>query len=263
MPDASVKDASIKTVDRVVTILRVLSRADAHGISLSEICTAAELRKTTAHRILGALVESGLLFQDTSTRYYRLGSAAAALGRSALEQDIAGAARHSLVRIARRCSDTVFASVREGTAAICVAREVGSFPIRTLTLDIGDRRPLGVGAGSLALLAAIPDLTAKDIIDRNQAWLADFERFSPAELWRLVERTRKLGYALNEGRIVSGMSAIGVPVLDSQGELIASLSLAAIKDRMGPERIPELVQLLKDEAQAIADMLRPVGMAAE
>jgi DNA-binding IclR family transcriptional regulator len=257
------QDASVKTVDRVVSILRILSRADAHGISLSEICIAAELRKTTAHRILGALVESGLLFQDISTRYYRLGSAAAALGRSALEQDIAGAAGHSLVRIARRCCDTVFASVREGTAAICVAREVGSFPIRTLTLDIGDRRPLGVGAGSLALLASIPDSTAKDIIDRNQAWLADFQRFSPAELWRLVERTRKLGYALNEGRIVSGMSAIGVPVLDGRGELIASLSIAAIKDRMGPERIPELVQLLKDEARAIADMLRPVRMAAE
>jgi DNA-binding IclR family transcriptional regulator len=59
------------------------------------------------------------------------------------------------------------------------------------------------------------------------------------------------------------MSAVGVAVLDDRGQLIASLSIAAIKDRMGPERIPELVQLLKDEAQAIADMLRPVRMAAE
>ena len=141
--------------------------------------------------------------------------------------------------------------------------EVGAFPIRTLTLDIGDRRPLGVGAGSLALLASIPDSVAKDIINRNQAWLADFERFTPEELWRLVERTRRLGYALNEGRIVAGMSAIGVPVQDAQGEPIASLSIAAIKDRMGPERIPELVQLLKDEAQIIADMLRPIRSAAE
>ncbi len=41
---------------------------------------------------------------------------------------------------------TVFASVRDAMAAICIGRAIGRFPIRTLTLGVGDRRPLGVGS---------------------------------------------------------------------------------------------------------------------
>jgi DNA-binding IclR family transcriptional regulator len=152
--------------------------------------------------------------------------------------------------------------VREGLAAICVARDVGAFPIRTLTLDIGDRRPLGVGAGSLALLAFLPDVEIDDIVKRNSRWLQDFQRFLPDELSVLVARTRRDGYALNEGRIIPGMNAIGVPVFNTSGEPIASLSLAAIKDRMGPERIPELVQALHAEAKNLTELLDFHAIAA-
>jgi DNA-binding IclR family transcriptional regulator len=256
-------DPSVKMVDRIVSVLRALSNTDDRGVALAEICALTEMTKTTAHRVLGALVDSGLLFQDVLTRNYRLGFAAAVLGRSALQQDVSGTARPSLQRLAQKTGDTAFASILEGTAAICVAREVGDFPIRTLTLSVGDRRPLGVGAGSLALLASLPDNAIENVVRRNEAWLKDFHCFAPAELKRLIVRTRKDGYALNEGLIVPGMNAIGVAVLDRNGEPRASLSVAAIKDRMTRNRMPELVGLLKAEARIFGELLNPFRSAAE
>jgi DNA-binding IclR family transcriptional regulator len=175
----------------------------------------------------------------------------------------ASAARVSLIRLAGKSGDTAFASVNEGTAAICVAREVGEFPIRTLTLSVGDRRPLGVGAGSLALLAALADDVIDKTLMRNEAWLKDFQGFSAGRLRRLVERTRKDGFAFNEGGIVPGMNAIGIAVVDEHGLPLAALSVAAIKDRMSKSRISELVDLLGVESRSLATMMRAPRLAAE
>ena len=42
---------------------------------------------------------------------------------------------------------------------------IGSLPIKTMALESGERRPLGVGAGSLALLAALGPQVLIPIVD--------------------------------------------------------------------------------------------------
>jgi len=245
-------EGAVTTVHRAARILKALSRQGGGGQRLSDVVQETALGKTTTHRILGALVETGLAFQDQATKRYRLGAAAVAMGQVALKHDFAGLARPALIALARETGDTVFASVREGSAAICVAREVGFYPIRTLTLDIGERRPLGVGAGSLALLASLSDAEVDQAIAHNLGWLTHYPDFNEANLRALVARTRDSGFALNEGRVVTGMSALGVAVLDRSGQAIGSLSLAAITSRMEGERRASLVAHLQREAEALS-----------
>ena len=149
------------------------------------------------------------------------------------------------------------ASVREGLAAICIGRAIGRFPIRTLTLDVGNRRPLGVGAGSLALLAALPDAEIATVLARNAVWLKDFDGFTADVLTGLVEQARARGYAFNDGLIVPAMNAIAVPVRDADGQPLFALSLAAIRDRMTSDRLDGLVEQLKSEAADLERRLPP------
>jgi DNA-binding IclR family transcriptional regulator len=251
-----VREGAVKTVDRVARILRTLSADASGGLALGDISRETGYGKTTTHRLLGALIDVGFVHQDSGNRRYRLGTAAVALGRSAHALDVAALVRPSLVQLAEETGDTVFASVPEGSSAVCVAREVGSYPIRTLTLAVGDRRPLGVGAGSLALLAGLDDEEIDDILLLNESWLERYPGFSAAALRELVARTRAAGHALNEGRIVAGMNAIGVPVLDARGRACASLSLAAISPRMTDERLPRLVDLLTQAAGRVSALMR-------
>jgi DNA-binding IclR family transcriptional regulator len=247
---AGVQDLTVKTVDRVAAILRALAEGGEHGVSLTGVAESTGIAKPTVHRLLSALANAGFAFQQSPERIYRLGSAAVALGQSALHQHAAAIARPALERLAAVTGDTAFASVREGTAAVCVARAVGDFPIRTLTLDIGDRRPLGVGAGSLALLAALPDDEINAISRQNAEWLAHFSGFA-VEMPELVARTRRDGFALNEGRIVPAMNAVAVVARDAIGRPFVALSLAAIRDRMDLARRSETVTLLKEQAAAV------------
>jgi len=250
-------ETAVKTVDRIAALLRVLAGHGADGVSLSDAARATGFGPATTHRLLTALAEVGFAFQDLRTRHYRLGAVVATLGRAALQQDVAAMADGALTRLAEATGDTVFASVREGLAAICIGRAIGRFPIRTLTLDIGDRRPLGIGAGSLALLAALPDAEIAMVLARNAVWLRDFDGFTTDVLMRLVERTRARGYAFNDGLIVPAMNAIAVPVRDAEGRSLFALSLAAIRDRMTSDRLEGLVEQLKSEAADLEHRLPP------
>ena len=107
---------------------------------LSALARETSLGKGTVHRLLNALIDAGLAFQDQETKRYRLGAGLALLGHAAHRQDFAALAKPFLLRLAEQTQDTVYASVREGGAAVCVAREIGAFPIRTLSLEVGRAR---------------------------------------------------------------------------------------------------------------------------
>jgi len=249
------REGAVRTVDRVARILRTLSGDRADGLALSDISRETGYGKTTTHRLLGALVDVGFVHQDTSNRRYRLGTLAIEIGRKAHEQGVAALVTPVLKRLAKDTGDTVFASIREGPSAICVAREVGSYPIRTLTLEVGDRRPLGVGAGSLALLAALPDREIEQVLRLNALWLKDYPGFHAEDLRSLVARTRQEGYAFNEGRIVAGMCAIGVAVVL---KVATDEGLHRYDYRFASElqdRLPHLVERLQGEAARVSDLM--------
>ena len=248
--------ASVQTIGRVSMVLKALSEGSSDGMRLSDVATAIGLGKATASRLLRALVEVGYVETDEFGKRYRLGYCLFNLGNAARRFHIIELARPAIARLAEATQDTIFLSLREGDQAHCVDRQTGAYPIRTLTLSVGDRRPLGVGAGSLALLAFEPEAEIERIIEANREARRPFAAFDDEALRQMVAAARSRGYALNAGHVVSGMHALAVPVIDPQGRVAASLSLAAIAERVRPPRLDELVALLKAEA---AELTKTIG----
>jgi DNA-binding IclR family transcriptional regulator len=248
-------EPAVKTIDRAARLLWILAQGDSEGLPLSVIGRTSGFGKGTTHRLLAALVEAGFAFQDEATRRYRLGAGLSLLARIGQQQDIGAIAGPFLQRLAEATSDTVYASVREGPAAVCVGREIGSFPIRTLSLAVGHRRPLGVGSGSLALLAFLPDREVESVLKQNEAWFRQFKGHDAAYVRTTIARSREQGFTFVDGHIVKGMNAIGVPVYDKSRKVVAALSLAAIADRVSGKRITEIVAALQKEAKLLGDSL--------
>jgi DNA-binding IclR family transcriptional regulator len=252
-------EATVKTVDRAARLLRSLARHP-DGAMLSSVARDTELGKGTVHRLLNALINAGLAFQDPESRLYRLGVGLALLGHAAHRQNFATLAKPFLLRLAESTQDTIYASVREGAAAVCVAREIGAFPIRTLSLDVGHLRPLGVGSGSLAMFAFLPDDEIDALLNKNGGWLVRYPGHARRELFAKVAETRRRGYSLVEGKIIPGMNAMGVPVIGTDGRAVAALSLAAIADRVSGPRVAQLARMLTREARELG---RTMGLATE
>jgi DNA-binding IclR family transcriptional regulator len=251
-------EPAVKSIDRAARMLWVLARGSSEGLALGAIVQLSGFGKGTTHRLLAALVEAGFAFQDPATRRYRLGAGMSVLARFGQQHDVGAAAMPYLERLAKETSDTVYASVREGPTAICVGRQIGSFPIRTLSLDAGDRRPLGVGSGSLALLSFLPDSEVETALRHNEMWFREFDGYDVAYVRKAIAKSRRNGFAFVDGRIVAGMNALGVPVYDRTGNVVAALSLAAISDRVSGDRLASLVKILKKEAVRFGNALSEV-----
>lgn len=245
-----IADTPVGSIARAARVLDALA-AMPDGGGLSELVARTSFTKTTTFRVLASLQDVNYVVQDPEDRTYRLGAALAAIARQADHVDLAMVAERAMRRLADLSGDTIFLSVPEGRASVCVARHVGAFPIRTLTLERGDRRPLGIGAGALALYCSLPDGKRAALARVNANWLTEYGS-SPEKLERQRDLFRANGYALNDGGVVPGMSAIAVPVETPEGRLAGGLAIGAIKDRMTPDRIAEiLLPALRAEAQRI------------
>ncbi len=244
-----------QSIARAIGLLKLIAGSPSSGLSLAQVAQASGLNSATAHRQLSALIREGLVEQNAGHHYFP-GIELWLLGQVAAHRfDICGIARESMRRIAEETEDTVYLFIRSGRQAVCLAREEGSFPIRALTLVPGDRRPLGVNAGALALLSCLDPDERENVLSELDADLHAYRNYSVAVVRREIEVTRSRGYSCVQGTIIAGMGAVGVAVLDRGGHAMASISVAAMEQRMSAHRAASVAQVIQREAKVLADKL--------
>jgi DNA-binding IclR family transcriptional regulator len=251
---ADIKADGAQALDRALGILRLVGSRSTEGLRLADVVSESGLAKPTAHRMLKALERNGLVEQSHDTLLYHLGPEAFVLGVLATGRfGIRRLAATALQRMAAASQDSVFLSAPRDDHAVCLERLDGSFPIRTHVLQAGDRHPLGIGAGSLAMLSAMPDEEVERVLELIAPELAArYPTYSPDFLRAAVAETRETGFAFNPGRLLAGSWGIGVAVIGPEGDCVGALSISAIESRLGEARRAELVPVIQQEAQKLA-----------
>jgi DNA-binding IclR family transcriptional regulator len=261
MDDAQLSTGDLpgsQSVDRALRLLAMVGREAEHGAQLSDIVEESGLNKPTARRLLLALMRAGLVEQEARTRRYYLGEEAYVLGTLASRRHgLLELAIESLRALSELTLDTSFVSVRRGNYSVCLHREEGTYPVRSHALQAGNQHPLGIGAGPLAMLAALGDEEIERVLAANRTVLeTQYPDYSLEQIREDVARTRERGCALNPCRIVAGSWGLGVAILFPDGRVAGALSIAAIDSRMTAERQPDLARHLRAEAQRIEEKLR-------
>jgi DNA-binding IclR family transcriptional regulator len=259
-PDPVAHPAGTQGIQRAVTVLRELAAHEQFGLRLVDLATSLGLERPTVHRILKGLVAEGMVRQEAATRRYHLGHLVYELGLSVQPRfNLKELCEPMLLALARKTGDSIFLMVRSGLDAVCINTVEGPYPIRTRTLDVGGRRPLGMGAGSLALLLALDDAIIEQIVEANAPRFATFGRMDRERLKAAIEISREVGYAVNREDVLHGVSAIGVPIRRRQGVPYAAVSIAGIEARFQSPRREELAMLLMKEVRAVEARLEAVG----
>jgi DNA-binding IclR family transcriptional regulator len=144
---------------------------------------------------------------------------------------------------ASQTGDTAFLIMRLGHDCICVDRVVGSYPIRTLTVDIGTQRPLGIGSGSLAFLAFLPDDEKERILAANAVRYLHYG-VNESALRALAAEGRAKGYVASLCLFHEAVNSVGIPLFDEKSEVEAAVSVAGIPQRMNSQRLVHIAGLL-------------------
>jgi DNA-binding IclR family transcriptional regulator len=246
-------------LDRTVSVIKLLGEVGERGARLAEIAENLGLKTPTAHRIVTALERHGLIERERATKRYRLGLALFALGAKAADgTGLRKLCRPALLKLAAETGDTVFLMARSGFNVICVDRQEGAYMLDSLTGHVGGQIPMGVGPASQAILAFLPEEEAEAIIKANAPLFRRYNGLTAARVRNQLPQVRSQRYALDDGDLVAGISALAVPILPQGRDAVASIAINMTSTRLQEERVGDLIKLLHQQVASVEKTINPL-----
>jgi DNA-binding IclR family transcriptional regulator len=226
-----------QAVVRAIAILKAMAKED-HGFGITELALALDLNKAAVFRLLGALEGEGMVVQDSASGAYRLGADLITLGAAALgSTDLSAAARDELIELMHQTGETATLEVLVGTEMLIIAEVQGRFLLGS-SPELGMRWPAhatSTGKVLLAFTQPTPPLahltkrTPKTVVSRR-------------DLERELEQVRKQGYAIAADELEVGFTALGAPVRNHFGNVVAALSINGPTARLKPQVLRGMVE---------------------
>jgi DNA-binding IclR family transcriptional regulator len=245
-----------QSIQRAVGVLRLVASAREAGLGLTEISMQAELTRPTTHRILSVLVAEGLVEQRQGTRRYVVGEQIALLALSRRTRDpLLDIVSPHLRSAVGELGDTGFFTRCVGLETVCVARQLGTYPIQALAWDVGERRPLGVSIAGIAILSGMQTDAVRVVLAKNRSRFSRYD-VSIEAIFQEVAIARAKGFAARAKSLIPGVSPISVTIRSPSGAALGALTITPIPRRRSPERTDAIVARLRMHADAIELELR-------
>ncbi|MEV4201573.1 IclR family transcriptional regulator [Micromonospora globbae] len=236
-------------LERVLRVIYAVSAAGADGIGVSALAREVDQPKAVTHRLLKGLVAGGFLAFDNSTKCYRLGTGALAVGLAALRQtNVQQTARPVLERLVRETRETATLSLKQGDSRIYVDQVLSPQEIR-MSVATGVPYPLHAGSSSKAILAAMSDAAIDEYLASH-----DLNVLTPAtiasrhQLLEEIVQIRERGYAFSAGERDAGAASVAAAVLGMDGVVLGSISVCGPVGRFEAADIERLGVLVRSGA---------------
>lgn len=252
MSDSEKKPDGTQAIRRAAAILKQIARGPEAGVSLRDVSEAMELSRSTAHRILRCLLDEKLIEHGNDSRRYVIGGLTFELGLAAINR------QHEVMRwrsavdaISKQTGATTYLMGRSGNECVCLDKAEGSSIVRVIPVEVGQRRPLGVGAGATALLAATTDGDLDRVLTAIAPYLERYPAITVERIRQNVEAARKSGLAESRGLVVDGVYGLGIAIPAEHGAPTLALSLAAHQSAASDDRVAAwkriLLKAVKDD----------------
>jgi IclR family KDG regulon transcriptional repressor len=256
LQDTDNKATVVQSVNRAAAILKCIS--DGHH-SVTEIAAECSLHKSTAHRLLKALEEAGLVMQNPVSHQYFLGHlfVKLTLTPATSHEYLIDCAAEEMRRLSELTGETVDLRIMLGL------KNIGLNIIQSKNdlIVVGDSlkiRPLKTGVDSLILLAQLNDeelrLTLKELTRESAAGRA---KNDAEDMIKKIKLIRENGYVIKSNELIMGVTCICAPV---KNYLVpAVLVLVGPEVRMKPreeELNKELVRCASRISKKVSEYLK-------
>lgn len=250
--EAILRDASatatLRTVARVVAVLELVS--DGSALTVSQIASRLDLPISSAHSVVKRLNELGYLEVRLGERSYQAGPTLVRLGIKITGSiDVMTAARPYISALAESTGEDVYLALVDKAGIVYADRVEGRQSLR-LSIALGEPRPLHSTAVGKLYLAQLSDSVLAATLGQL-AMIRHTENTitSPETLRRQLRQIRRDGYSVTDQEHLDGVAAVAAPVLGSEGQFIASITIALPRSRFLSKRadlIREVTNVAKD-----------------
>ncbi len=254
MPPVSDGTRQRNPVTRAFRILGWMAGAEGERWALGEIAAGVGMHPATVHRVLGQLIDDGLVRQDPETGAYGLGLeflrlAWQASGRASL-RDVA---EPELRALTADTGETAWLGLYDsGRRQMLFAAAVESPQQIRHVRPVNEWLPVHGGASGRALLAFLPESEREAVLAAPLEPVTENTVTDPDELRRLLDEVRRRGYSVSRGERVLGGVGIAAPILAGDGRLLGAIGVGLPAQRFRAADEPRLAKRVIAAAGAVA-----------
>jgi DNA-binding IclR family transcriptional regulator len=255
----------VGTIQSVRRALQLLSLFAPHRMRLaprraqwtvSDLARATGLHKSVVARLMATMAVDGFVVQDPATKAYRVGPQAFAVG-SAYEPltVLDRVARPVMVDLTDRCGHASYLGVPAGSHWVFLIAVESPRSVR-VTIEVGENRYYHSDAIGKILLSGMDEGQIRALLGPDPLPKVTSNTIDTLDaLLTEVARVRRAGVAFNREESISGATAIGVPVYDGRGAIVAGLSVVYPTHIVTADEAGELTDLLRDAGRRISQHL--------
>lgn len=241
-------------VDPVTTVTRALSVLDAfepgETLGVTEIARRTGLPKSTTHRVLSALESRDIIAREG--RQYRLGLLLFEMGTRVpliSKRCLGDVAMPVAADLYAETGQTVHVGILDGNEVVYAIKVHGAETPHVPT-RVGSRMPAYCTAIGKALLANSSQETMLQLLEHPLRPYTVKTLVRPKMLISNLSQVKEDGVAFDLEETKTGLSCIAMPILDTDRNTIAALSLAG-----RPKSIESHVGTLRRAARALEDRI--------
>lgn len=250
-PDGN--DSGPQSVRRAADLLFAFS-LDRPKQSVAQLAEAVSLNRTTAHRILAALQQVGLVRKDLDSGMYSLGPRILRLSEVFLHQlhDLRAVATPHLVDLRDATGETAALHVRDDFARVVVEQVESKEEVRRTYPDLGEPLSLHRGAPSLAILAFLeaPDQD-RYLREAGVQW-PDFSERDEPDLRQRLREVRDAGFALSVEDRTAGVISVAAPIFDWTRRVVGAVNASGPVQRISRDEALRLAPIVTSTAAHIS-----------
>jgi len=240
----------IKSAIKVFNLLEVLT--EHKKLSISMLSDLTGYSKSTTQRIVNTLKYLKYIDQDMSTFEYFPSIKLYELGSSVVNNmAIKDVAKPHIIKLYNEVNETINLGILDDNSVVYLDKMVSKSPLR-VELELGIKVPLYCSALGKAIVAFNDTLIS---FGDNYIKYTEKTISSDEELLENLTQVKKQGYSLDNEEYVEGLICIGVPILNSIGNAIASISISIPAIRFEYNKTDYYVSMLKNYAMNIQNDL--------
>jgi sugar lactone lactonase YvrE/DNA-binding IclR family transcriptional regulator len=244
--------------------ISILELIAGRPMRFTELASVAGLPKGTLHRILGTLVETGLLRLDRSTQTYRLGVRLFEMAHHVWDEfDLRGAAEPELERLSEKTGEAVRLAILDRTQAVYIDERASARTIR-LVSGVGGRVAAHASGVGKAILAHMAPAERMEFISG-----LTLDRFTPSTITEADALIRELdlikgrGYAISIEEQTPGVSSVAAAILDHRARSIGAIGIVAPSFRISVDDLHALGREVIEASRRISGNAGEVAMSLQ
>lgn len=244
-------------VRRVFELLRTMIELGSEQYGVRELAGHAGVPPSTAHRLLGALEDVGMVTRDgdgsygVSLEFQRLALRAADL------LPLKRMALGPLQRLREECGETVLLCVYDPERRRMMFAEAleTDDPLR-YAIELNTWVPVHAGASGRSIMAFLPEVVLEELLTpamldpKTEQTIAD-----PDLLRQALEEVRARGLVTSHGERILGAVGIAAPVFDARRQVVGSVCVTMPEFRFAQHDGAELERLVLAAAGEITKNL--------